>query len=50
MGYSDKNVQEISEKSVLNFHLSHVTSKILITLLMKRLQNLFGSIFHQIIF
>ena len=27
MGYSDKNVQEISEKSVLNFHLSHVTSK-----------------------
>ena len=35
MGYSDKNVQEISEKSVLNFHLSHVTSKILITLLMK---------------
>ena len=27
MGYSDKNVQEISEKSVLNFHLSHVTSE-----------------------
>ena len=27
MGYSDKNVQEISEKSVLNFHLSHVTSQ-----------------------
>ena len=27
MGYSDKNVEEISEKSVLDFHLSHVTSE-----------------------
>ncbi len=27
MGYSDKSIEEISEKSVLNFHLSHVTSK-----------------------
>ena len=27
MGYSDKNIQEISEKSVLDFHLSHVTSE-----------------------
>ncbi len=27
MGYSDKSIAEISEKSVLNFHLSHVTSE-----------------------
>ena len=27
MGYSDKSTTEISEKSVLNFHLSHVTTK-----------------------
>ncbi len=27
MGYSDKSIEEISEKSVLDFHLSHVTSE-----------------------
>ncbi len=27
MGYSDKSIEEISEKSVLNFHLSHITSE-----------------------
>ena len=27
MGYSDKSIAEISERSVLNFHLSHVTMK-----------------------
>ena len=27
MGYSGKSIEEISEKSVLDFHLSHVTSK-----------------------
>ena len=27
MGYSDKSISEISEISVLNFHLSHITSE-----------------------